>query len=344
MKCGNCGQGNEYGAEICAHCGSTLALTEYYRRKGFVVKKDPPKKEKDDAWDQDILTAGYVKKKRQPAPETREPRRQPATSKTGTGPARDSKAPASRNRTSSGTKETKTSRQKTPATGRTKPATPADGRKSTATRSAKTASADRKKTPAASNPQPKKIPKSKAYNHTTKILSLAEQDVKKKSGKDKKKTEKKTRKKSRAIPILVIVLLAVVAIGIFIGTMQFSVGEGRYTTVAQDFVRAVVLNDEDALGELIHSQMHGTLRPGSYENAERCDTKIVESETCDPEALGQELRERYGITEPLTNAYEICVGCTVYGETTYAGTMDLTVAEIGGKVYVVKAENMTNPG
>ena len=58
----------------------------------------------------------------------------------------------------------------------------------------------------------------------------------------------------------------------------------------------------------------------------------------------QELRERYGITEPLTNAYEICVGCTVYGETTYAGTMDLTVAEIGGKVYVVKAENMTNPG
>ncbi len=39
MECGNCGHTNKSSARICARCGATLALTDYFHPAGFVEKR-----------------------------------------------------------------------------------------------------------------------------------------------------------------------------------------------------------------------------------------------------------------------------------------------------------------
>ena len=91
MNCGNCGQANDYDATVCSRCGSTLALTEYFRPSGFVEKKNTPPEPKKEPWDQEILTDGYKKKPRPPVQEPQPPKQdKPAPS-----PAKKSLSPQS---------------------------------------------------------------------------------------------------------------------------------------------------------------------------------------------------------------------------------------------------------
>ena len=361
MNCGNCGKGNEYGAEICAHCGSTLALTEYYRRKGFVVKKDPPKKSKDEPWDQEILTTGYHSKHRKPKEEetpsqdTRPRGRNTSGGKTTgktddrgqtvTGAGTSSRRKNTATQTATATRTTATSRKDTP----NRTSTPS--RKETATRAdtstrgtrpsgGKATSSDTKKSAQEGKSKPKKIPKSKAYNHTTKTLSMAEKEVQKKTG---KKSSGGSGHKW-LITLAIIVVISIVAVGIFIGTMNFGGGEDRYTEGAQAFVKALVMDDEATLEKYVHPKMHGYLTPLGYKNVTRCDTKVVEFQEIDGEELRQDLGGRFELTEPITEVYRVHVGCTVYGEGTYACAMDVIMAEISGNVYAVGAENIADAG
>lgn len=360
MNCGNCGKGNEYGAKVCVHCGSTLALTEYFRASGFVEKKNAPKKTKDEPWEQDILTVGYQSKHRRPPQEEQSPKREGSR-----GPSRGGEGEASRGKTpvrqgkTSGAGEKEAGGPKNPQ-GRTAvvsrgtsssqrgkgPDTRKGGKSSRGSTghagSGKTGDARREKTQApekgkasAGNnrktPVTKKIPKGKVYNHTTKVLSLAEKVV-------KKKTEKKQRK--WFLPVAVILVLLAIGGGIFIGKMFFATDEERFTLVAEQFAQAVIMNDEKAAGDCVHPKMYGTLRSLGYENVERCDTKTVEYTRLEVGETAQQLKARYGITDPVTALYQVHVGCTVYGQDTYACALDVVVGEIGGKIYAIKTENI----
>lgn len=335
MNCGNCGKGNEYGAEICAHCGSTLALTEYFRRKGFVEKKDPPPRTREEQWDREILTTGYRSKHNRlredrltafegGAPETPTRRRRNAGKELSSGAlpgkaALRQKEALKEKATSRGTKTASSQERK-------------QGKK--AVESTKQTHADSKKAPTQGKEKPKKIPKSKVYNHTTKTLSLAEKMVKKKT----EKTKKKGRK--WLLSLIIALVLLIVAAGIFIGTMDFGNDEHRYTQGAEAFARAMVMDDKVTLTESVHPKMHGSLRPLGYENVNRCDTKVVAYEKTENKALEQELKEHYGITDTVETLYRVHVGCTVYADETYACAMDVYMANIGGKIYAVKAENI----
>lgn len=372
MNCGNCGKGNEYGAKICVHCGSTLALTEYFRRKGFVEKKDPPKKAKEEPWDQEILTTGYRSKHRRPQEEQesyhedREAGGQgrsnsPGNSRTRRGEANAPKSGGSRqgdtsSRGNGSSRRSGSSRQSGTATrqsgssasrgesttgqrkarGRT-----ASGRERNKsgepTRGSKAPRTETQKDPARGTEKPKKIPKSKVYNHTTKSLSLAEKEVKKKTG----KKERNPRKWILSLAVVLVILI--VAAGIFIGTMHFSSDEDHYTEAAEAFVRAMVMDDEETLAGYVHPKMHGTLTPLGYEGISRCDTKIVEYQEVEALEIEQELHSRYGITDPVRELYRVHVGCTIYGEGSYAFAIDVFMAEIDGNIYAVKTENISKP-
>lgn len=368
MNCGNCGKGNEYGAKICVHCGSTLALTEYFRRKGFVEKKDTPKKPKEEPWNQEILTTGYRSKRQRTQEEQELSYKEEGTAQNGqetsrrrgraqqsegtsrrgdnsaqTGNRRQSASATSRRESTSGKRQSQgksASERKPDATDTrgsgTRSARQQDKGKERAQRE-KASQTEPKKTLEEGKGKPKKIPKSKAYNHTTKALSLAEKEV-------KKKTEKK-RGKSRKwiLPLAIVLVILIVAVGIFIGTMHFSSNEDRYTEVAEAFVRAMVMEDEGTLADYIHPKMHGSLLPLGYQNVERCDTKVVEYQEVDPLEMEQDLQSRYGMTESLKKLYRVHVGCTIHGEGTYACAMDVLVAEIEGKIYAVKTENVSDP-
>ena len=326
MNCGNCGKGNEHGVKICVHCGSTLALTEYYRRKGFVEKKDPPEKKKEEPWDQDILTTGYVRKKRKPPEEEMPEKGSSLQKRIAEGKRAGQEKPSGERKSKNGSGQ-----ERNPTLDRRQGKTVNDHRRTKASKPAG------KNATTTGKDRTKKIPKSKAYNHTTKTLSLAEKEVNKKAEKEKKKEEKRFR----IIPLVIVLFLLIVAAGMFIGNLEMRKADDPFARVATDFARAMVMGDEDALAELIHPGMYGALRPMGYENVERCDTKVVESEKGEVEPLQQELLESYGITDSVTNVYRIHVGCTIYGENTYACTMDITVGEIDGTIYVLKGENLS---
>lgn len=326
MKCGNCGRGNEYDATICVYCHATLALTEYYRPQGFVEEKNRPTKVKQEPWEQEILTAGY--RKRRPSVETED--------MAYSGSAGNGHAPSRR---TSGRKSA------TSAKGNKSPAPPK--KEKTTSRSANATSKEtkrksapvEKKSPSAggtNSRKQKKAPKIQAYNHTTRSLSLAEKEIQKKAEKAKKKEQNRASKTLLAIIIGAMVLI--VAAGIFIGTMHRSTDTDRFTQVAEAFVQAVVMDDEDALGDYVHPKMYGTLRPVDYENVSQCDTKVVQWEEQDRQEVQQMLQDVYGISDPLIGAYRVRVGCTIYGDSTFARTMDVLVADIGGSVYAVKIE------
>ncbi len=356
MNCGNCGWGNEYGAKICVNCKATLALTDYFRPQGFVEPETVKPKPREDLWEQDILTADYQKTMRRSAQEEQPTMRREQTRSSkgrGTTPNQRNSSTGRSNGTSRGNPSSatgnrsadrrRTSQERTSAGKSERPSTTQSrtGRSKTAssapkpqTKTQKTASATTKKTP---SPKPgKKIPRSKVYNHTTKSLSLAEKDLKKRQKKARKK------KKKRILPWIIALILIVAAIGIFMGTMQNTTNEEHFTQTAEAFVRALVMDDEDALGDYVHPQMHGVLYPLNYENVERCDTKIVEYEELEAGELAKELQEKHGITDPIATLYRVRVGCTLYGEGTFACTMDVVVGQIDGTIYALKTENISN--
>lgn len=318
MNCGNCGKSNDYDAKVCIQCGSTLALTEYFRPTGFVEKKNAPKKAKKEPWDQEILTDGYKKRKQTPPEETAPKDNRKTQQTTAPGQKVSSGAKKTTASSQSGSRAPKTS---TPA----KP--PRQEQKGKGSNSQSTSKKVTK------GKELKKTSDSRVYNHTTKKLSLAEKTV--------MKTEKKKSRKW-VFPVILIVVILFAAMAIFAGTMNAGTREDRFEQVAEDFVMAVVMNDETRAADCIHPKMYGSVRPMHYDNAQRCEATAYTMEQVESEAMEQELSETYGITDPITELYRIRVGYTVYGEQTYGDTMsmDVLVAQIGGKVYAVKTENI----
>lgn len=318
MNCGNCGKSNDYDAKVCIQCGSTLALTEYFRPTGFVEKKNAPKKAKKEPWDQEILTDGYKKRKQTPPEETAPKDNRKAQQTTAPGQKASSGAKKTTASSQSGSRAPKTS---TPA----KPS-----RQEQKGKGSNSQSTSKKVT---KGKELKKTSDSRVYNHTTKKLSLAEKTV--------MKTEKKKSRKW-VFPVILIVVILFAAMAIFAGTMNAGTREDRFEQVAEDFVMAVVMNDETRAADCIHPKMYGSVRPMHYDNAQRCEATAYTMEQVESEAMEQELSETYGITDPITELYRIRVGYTVYGEQTYGDTMsmDVLVAQIGGKVYAVKTENI----
>ena len=349
MNCGNCGKGNEYGAKVCVHCGSTLALTEYFRATGFVEKKNAPKKAEKEPWDQDILISGRKDRKHYASPEEQEPQGRKTAPSTCTDSPR-SKSQGQQKKTSAqrtdgnpkqtgqkaqGTKKQPAKRGKESEGLKPAREVPAERNRKSGTTGQK-ASSERKsvgtspKNSSARQAVPgktvKKIPKGKAYNHTTKSLSIAEKMV-------QKKTKKKRRK--WVLPLVIALLLCLFAGGIFIGTLHKVSNEEMYTNLAADFVRALATNDGKRVSEYVHPKLFGDIETLDCGNVNKCDTKIVKYGELDAMPLGKELESSYGITDPVLRAYWVWVGYTASGEGVRSGIVEVVVADVNGAVYVV---------
>ncbi len=144
----------------------------------------------------------------------------------------------------------------------------------------------------------------------------------------------KPKKKRRSLWVLLgLLLLLLGAVGIFAGRMFYYTGEQRYAQTAQQFVTALVMNDEEALANCVHSDMHGRLRALRYGEVERCETEATSCEALALDAIA------LPIEEPVTQLYRVGVSYRVYiGGKSYACSMTVYVANIGGETYAVKTE------
>ena len=142
------------------------------------------------------------------------------------------------------------------------------------------------------------------------------------------------KKQRRSLWILLgLFLLLLGAVGIFAGRMFYYTGEQRYAQTAQQFVSALVTNDETSLASCVHSDMHGKLRALRYGEVERCETEATSCEALPLDAI------TLPIEEPLTQLYRVGVSYRVYiGGESYACSMTVYVANIGGETYAVKTE------
>ena len=300
MNCGNCGKGNAYKAKICTYCGSTLALTEYFRPSGFVEKPPAPKEPPQQAQPQ----------KKVPMP----------------------KATPAQDRSSQSTKKTAPAKQSSKASEPVKKSAPAKNSGKTDTGSkatSKTASKQSQDKVKAPQQKQKTSKAPQAYNRTTNKLSIAEMEVRKKS-----------QKPSRIWIFPLILIMALCAIAIFVGRVQFYSDEERYTQVAEQFVQAVATNDEASASQCVHSKMHGSLRTLGYENVTSCLTKVESYEQLALGTTGDELKTRFGIEDNLTRLFRVHVKYTVYAEETYDCSMDVLIANLGGKICAIKTENI----
>ena len=115
--------------------------------------------------------------------------------------------------------------------------------------------------------------------------------------------------------------------------MFYYTGEKRYAQTAQQFVTALVMNDEASLASCVHSDMHGKLRALRYGDVERCETEATSCEALALDAI------TLPIEEPVTQLYRVGVSYQVYlGGESYACSMTVYVANIGGETYAVKTE------
>lgn len=149
-----------------------------------------------------------------------------------------------------------------------------------------------------------------------------------------KATPVKPKKKQRSLWVLLgLFLLLLGAVGIFAGRMFYYTGEQRYTQTAQQFVTALIMNDEEALANCVHSDMHGKLRALHYGEVERCETEVTSCEALTLDAI------TLPIEEPVTQLYRVGVSYRVYiGGEGYVCSMTVYVANIGGETYAVKTE------
>lgn len=171
----------------------------------------------------------------------------------------------------------------------------------------------------------------KAYNRTTSNLSLAEKVVK-----------KANRKRGLGCLFPLLLILALCAAAIFSGRIQFYRNDDRYTQIAEQFVQAVAMNDEASASQCVHSRMQNSLRSLGYRNAERCETKAERYEELPVGETKEELYNRYGIDDPISRLFRVHVKYTVYAEQNYEGSMDVLVANIGGQIYAIKTENISD--
>lgn len=133
--------------------------------------------------------------------------------------------------------------------------------------------------------------------------------------------------------LLALFLLLLGAVGIFAGRVFYYTGEQRYAQTAQAFVTAMVMNDEESLADCVHPDMYGKLRPLRYGAVERCETEATACEALALDAIQLE------IEEPVTQLYRVDVSYRVHLEgESYACSMCVYVANIGGETYAVKTE------
>ena len=380
MNCGNCGKKNEYGAKVCSHCGSTLALTEYFRASGFVEKKAPkadpepetkpepkpePKPQKEP-WDQDILTAGTKKRNRYNEAEANGQKNKAAEQKptekksVDKNPAEKAPAPRQKNTPNKST-PSKNSPQKNHSTNgkndagkaKTVPSVKEDrqqGQRRTPKEEKNPPELQvikevvSEETPIVPTPKKskkktedsKRAPTSKAYNRTTKTLSLAEKEV-------LKKTEKKQpRTKKWLLPLVFAVALILGAAIYVIATVQLAPNEDDYREMAETFAKAMVMRDDKTVSRCIHPRLYGSLRTLDYKNVERCETK---SYTIEKQPIGNwedELRESYGITDSIDELYRVAVGCTIHEERSYTRSMVVLIAQIDKELCIVKVDMETD--
>ena len=144
----------------------------------------------------------------------------------------------------------------------------------------------------------------------------------------------KPKKKRRSLWVLLgLFLLLLGAVGIFAGRMFYYTGEQRYTQTAQQFVTALVMNDEETLADCVHSDMHGKLRALRYGEVERCETEATSYEALPLDAI------TLPIEEPVKQLYRVSVSYRVHiGGESYDCSMIVYVANIGGETYAVKTE------
>lgn len=155
MNCGNCGKKNAYKAKVCAHCGSTLSLTEYFRPTGFVEKQ----------------------KLYEEAPkESEQPKKAPVPAS----------APVQKQQGKQGKKQPARSKQQTPPKEKHSPAPKPEPKKAPKA-PAKQPKEDSRQPKEQKSGKGKKAPIPKAYNHTADRFSMAEKAVHKKSQKPNRK-------------------------------------------------------------------------------------------------------------------------------------------------------------
>ncbi len=300
MNCGNCGQSNDYDATVCCKCGSTLALTEYYRPTGFVEKKNAPKEPKKEPWDQDILTEGYKKKPRTPV----EPPKPPAQPKT---PAKRRGTPSS-DRSSTGKSPSKTAGNKN--------GTPKKG---------------------STNKVRKEISNSRVYNRTTRKLSLAEKKVQKT---EKKAEKKKSRKWIFPIILGIFLLFAAAAIfvgsmnaGSHEDRFKQVAEDFAYAVVMNDETKAADCIHPKMYGTLRPMDYDNVLRCETNAYAvEQIEAEALSQELSRTYGIEEPIAELYRIRVGYTLYGEQSYGLTK--------TMDVFVAQIGDGIYAVKTENI----
>ncbi len=155
-------------------------------------------------------------------------------------------------------------------------------------------------------------------------------------------TEEKPKKRHRSKILIVLLLFwCIFAVGVFSAHLSFYSDDSRYLQTGEAFVQALVLQDDAALSDYIHKNMHGSLRPLNYSSVVACQVHGSVKEEADAAALNQELTERYGLKESVVTARWILVEYTIEqnGQVTSC-SIEVLVANIGGDIYAVKTRNL----
>lgn len=142
---------------------------------------------------------------------------------------------------------------------------------------------------------------------------------------------------------IVLIIWGVIAISLYCTSFSFFSNEDRYLQTGENFVRAMILQDETTLSSLVHSSMRGNLHPMGYETVDSYEVHGTVAEDVNGEALQKELSERYGLQETVAAARWIFVEYTVErnGQVDHC-SIEVLLANIGGDIYAVKTRNMQN--
>ncbi len=164
---------------------------------------------------------------------------------------------------------------------------------------------------------------------------------KKPAAKAKPPVERKKRTPRSKILFIVLLFWAVLAISVYSSSFSFFSNDDRYLQTGEDFVRALILQDEASLSSYIHSSMRGNLYPLGHQGADSCEVHGSVADEADAESLGRELSEQYGLQETVAAARWILVEYTMEenGQTTTC-SIEVLLANIGGDIYAVKTRNM----
>lgn len=158
------------------------------------------------------------------------------------------------------------------------------------------------------------------------------------------KTAKPKQRRQRSKILFVVLLFwGLLALAVFNTNFTVFSDDNRYLQTGEGFIRALIEQDETTLTGYVHSNMRGNLYPLHYQSVTSCTVQGTVSEEENAEALGQELREQYGIKDTVVAARWIIVEYTVEADgKTESCIIDVLVANINGDIYAVKTRNMTD--